>query len=112
MQKGRRRSPAFLHPYIYRSYFRFFAAFFRVAFLAVLRVAVFFLAPAVLRAPFRAEDFLVAFLAAFFVAFFLVAIVILQYWSVAADRSPGGPAAVWVRSEERTALLTRPLRGS
>jgi hypothetical protein len=47
----------------------------------------------------RAEDFLVAFLVAFFVLlFFLVAIVILQYWSVAADRSPGGAAAVWARS--------------
>ena len=91
----------------------FFAAFFRVAFFAVvLRVEVFFLAPAVLRAPLRAEDFLVVFLAAFFVAFFLVAIVILQYWSVAADRSPGGPAAVWACSGEHTALLTRSSKGS
>jgi hypothetical protein len=31
---------------------------------------------------------------------------------VAADRSPGGPAAVWARSEEHAALLTRPRRGS
>jgi hypothetical protein len=61
----------------------------------------------------RAEDFLVAFLVAFFVLlFFLVAIVILQYWSVAADRSPGGAAAVWARSGEHAALPTRPPRGS
>ena len=87
---------------------------FRVDFFAVLflRVEVFFRAPADFRAPLRAEDFLVAFLVAFFVLFFLVAIVILQYWSVAADRSPGGPAAVWACSEEHAALLTRPQRGS
>jgi formate hydrogenlyase subunit 3/multisubunit Na+/H+ antiporter MnhD subunit len=99
-------------------YARFLEAFlvvrFRVAFLAVLflRVEVFFRAPADFRAPLRAEDFLVAFLVAFFVLFFLVAIVILQYWSVAADRSPGGPAAVWACSMEHAALLTRPPRGS
>lgn len=101
------------------NYARFRVAFlvvrFRVAFFAVvfLRPAVFFRAPADFRAPLRAEDFLVAFLVAFFVLlFFLVAIVILQYWSVAADRSPGGPAAVWACSGEHTALLTRPPRGS
>jgi hypothetical protein len=103
------------------SYARFLEAFlvarFRVAFFAVLflRVEVFFRAPADFRAPLRAEDFLAVdfFLVAFFVLlFFLVAIVILQYWSVAADRSPGGPAAVWARSEEHAALLTRPPRGS
>lgn len=102
------------------SYARFLVAFlvvrFRVAFFAVLflRVEVFFRAPADFRAPLRAEDFLAVafFLVAFFVLFFLVAIVILQNWSVAADRSPGGPAAVWARSEEHAALLTRPLRGS
>jgi hypothetical protein len=110
MQNGRRKcSPAFLQSVHLLKAFgnqaRFLEAFlvarFRVAFFAVvfLRAVVFFLAPADFRAPLRAEDFLVAFLVAFFVLlFFLVAIVILQYWSVAADRSPGGAAAVWARS--------------
>ena len=109
MQKGRRKKFAGLFAIrtsmkAFGSYARFLEAFlvarFRVAFFAVvfLRPAVFFRAPADFRAPLRAEDFLVAFLVAFFVLFFLVAIVILQYWSVAADRSPGGPAAVWARS--------------
>src|SRR5512146_50048 len=73
--------------YCYRDprYFRFFAA---------LR-AVFFLAP-----PFLAV-FLVAF---FFAAFFFAAIDVLQYWSLAAGRSPGGPAAVCAGETRRTRL--------